>query len=258
MILRYPRSSKGALVSPPRQLLLDPLSLGYIGLSLGGLSLFVVLTADPATSRITFPLQAWATGLIFTSICLLGITLGVVPSRCARAFHFRVHRKGIDATGPVPFQDSKVAFQGHHPACSHFAAHVVQIGDATYCAGCVGLVTGAVISLVGCVAYFFLRVSLGGVEWYLLGIGVGGVVGGVLQYHLFRGCSGAAHFLVNVGFVVGAFLLLVAVNALRSNFALEAYLCALMVFWILTRITLSQREHTRICAACGIPSCGYR
>ncbi len=244
-------------MSPPRQLLLDPLSLGYIGLSLGGLSLLVVLTANPATSKITFPLQALATGLTFTLICLLGITLGVFPSRCARAFHFRA-RKAIDATGPVPFQDSAVAFQGHHPVCSHFAAHVVQIGDATYCAGCVGLVTGAVISLVGCVAYFFLRISIGGAGWYVLGIGVGGVVAGVLQYHLFRGCSGATHFLVNVGFVVGAFLLLVAVNALRSNFALEGYLCALMVFWILTRIALSQREHTRICAACGIHFCGYR
>jgi len=245
-------------MSPPRQLLLDPLSLSYIGLSLGGLCLLVVLTANPATSRVTFPLQALATGLIFTLICLLGIPLGVFPSRCARAFHFRARKKEVDTTDSGTAQGAAVAFRGHHPACNHFAAHVVQIGAVTYCAGCVGLVTGAVISLVGCVAYFFLRVSIGAAGWYVLGIGVGGVVGGVLQYHLFRGCSGVIHCLVNVGFVVGAFLLLVAVNALRSNFALEVYLCALMVFWILTRIALSQREHTRMCAACGIPSCGYR
>lgn len=245
-------------MSPPRKTFPDSLSLGYIGLSLGGLSLLVVLTANPATSRITFPLQALATGLIFTIICLIGITLGVFPSHCARAVHFRGRTTGGDATDPDTSPGTSVAFQGHHPTCSRFATHVVQIGDATHCAGCVGLVTGAVISLVGCIAYFFLGVSVGAAGWPVFGVGVGGVVCGVLQYHLFRGCSGGIHCLVNVVFVVGAFLLLVAVNALRSNFALEAYLCALMVFWILTRITLSQREHARICAACGVSSCGYR
>jgi hypothetical protein len=245
------------LTTPPRTPL-DPLSLGYIGLSLGGLGLLAVLTVNTTTSRITFPLHTPVTGVIFTGICLLGITLGVFPSHCARALHFRTRTEAVAATDSATSRGSTVPFRGHHPACSRFSAHVVHVGDATYCAGCMGLVAGAVISLVGCVSYFFLGVHVGAAAWYLFGLGVVGVVSGVLQYHLFQGRSGAAHFVVNVVFVVAAFLLLVGVNALRDNFALEAYLCALMVFWILTRMTLSQREHAKVCAACGVQSCGYR
>jgi hypothetical protein len=120
-----------------------------------------------------------------------------------------------------------------------------------------GLVTGGVISLIGCFPYFFLGFGVGEAGGYAFGIGVGGVVCGLLQYHLFKGSSGTIHFLLNVVFVVGAFLLLLGVNALKSNFALEVYLLALMVFWIFSRMTLSQREHTKICAACGVQSCGY-
>jgi hypothetical protein len=120
-----------------------------------------------------------------------------------------------------------------------------------------GLVTGAVISLVGCFSYFFLGFGVGEAGGYVFGIGVGGVVAGLLQYHLFKGSSGTTHFLLNVVFVAGAFLLLVGVNALKDNFVLEAYLLALMVFWIFTRMTLSQREHTKVCAKCGVQSCGY-
>jgi hypothetical protein len=44
---------------------------------------------------------------------------------------------------------------------------------------------------------------------------------------------------------------------LKNNFVLEAYLFALMVFWIFARMILSQREHAKICATCDVQSCGY-
>jgi hypothetical protein len=120
-----------------------------------------------------------------------------------------------------------------------------------------GLVAGAVISLVGCFSYFFLGFDVGEAGGYVFGIGFGGVVGGLLQYHLFKGSSGTTHFLLNVVFVMGAFLLLVGVNALKDNFTLETYLFTLMVFWIFTRMTLSQREHAKLCSECGVQSCRY-
>jgi hypothetical protein len=120
-----------------------------------------------------------------------------------------------------------------------------------------GLVTGGVVSIIGCLSCFFLGFGVGEVGGYVFGIGVGGVVGGLLQYHLFKGSSGTTHFLLNVVFVVGAFLLLLGVNALKGNFALEAYLFALMVFWVFARMTLSQRQHKKICATCDVQSCRY-
>lgn len=235
----------------------DTLSVGYIGVSLLGLGLLVVLTFTATLSRITFPLQTQATGLIFTGICLLGIMIGVFPSRCARLLHFRSQDEAVDKTEPASVRRTTVMFRGHHPTCGVFSTHVLHVEGATYCAGCMGLVTGGVISLIGCFSYFFLGFGVGEAGGYAFGIGVGGVVCGLLQYHLFKGSNGTIHFLLNVVFVVGAFLLLLGVNAQKSNFALEAYLLALMVFWIFSRMTLSQREHTKVCAACGVQSCGY-
>lgn len=183
--------------------------------------------------------------------------IGVFPSRCARILHFRSQDEAVDKTEPASSKRTTVTFRGHHPTCGVFSTHVLHIGGATYCAGCMGLVTGAVISLVGCFSYFFLGFGLGEAGGYVFGIGVGGVVGGLLQYNLFKGSSGTTHFLLNVVFVAGAFLLLLGVNALKDNFALEAYLFALMVFWIFARMTLSQREHTKVCATCGVQSCRY-
>ena len=235
----------------------DTLSIGYIGVSLLGLGLLVVMTFNATASRITFPMQTQVTGLIFTGICLLGIVFGIFPSRCSRILHFRSQDEAMDKTEPVNSRRATVTFRGHHPTCGGFSTHVLQVGGATYCAGCMGLVTGAVISLVGCFSYFFLGSGVGEVGGYAFGIGVGGVIAGLLQYHLFKGSSGTAHFLLNVVFVAGAFLLLVGVNALKDNFVLEAYLLALMVFWIFTRMTLSQREHNKVCATCGVQSCSY-
>jgi hypothetical protein len=192
-------------------------------------------------------------GLIFTAICLFGIMLGVFPSRLSRKTHIR-SRKQYDEAGRG---NSRRAYIGHHPVCGNFSSHVLEIGGKPRCAGCTGLVIGAIISLVGSLIYFFLDFRVGDAAILVFGFGVGGVVCGLLQYNIFMK-QNLVHFLVNVVFVFGAFLLLVGVNELTSSPVLEAYLFTLIIYWIITRIMLSQREHEKICAACGLKSCAYR
>jgi membrane-bound ClpP family serine protease len=147
-------------------------------------------------------------------------------------------------------------FVGHHPTCENFSAHILQFGSKIYCAGCTGLVLGAIISLLGILLYSFHDYNFGGNAALIFWVGFISVVCGLLQYHIPNGNSGLVHFFLNVTFVLGAFLLLVGVNNITSNFILEVYLLALTTYWIIARIIFSQIEHRKICATC-LQSCSY-
>ncbi|MFB0523336.1 MAG: restriction endonuclease [Candidatus Bathyarchaeia archaeon] len=234
----------------------DIISFYFIGVSLLGLCLLAVLTFSIPISATSFPLQKQLTGSIFTAICLLGITAGVYPSRCSRMLHFR--RDQSDAsykTNQAGTRKTTIRFEGHHPTCGNFSAHVLQLGSKTYCAGCTGLVAGAIISVLGSFMYFFAGLQVGGAGILVFSLGFLGVACGLLQYNLLNANRGAVHLSLNVTFVVGAFLLLVGVNEMTSNFILELYLLSLTVYWIITRVMLSNREHEKICATCGLKSC---
>lgn len=228
------------------------LSLAYLSVSLSGLFLLALLTLNPPTWIVNTPFHKQVIGSIFVVICLLGIILGVSPSRLSRNTHIRRQKKYEEARQA----NSKTTFIGHHPVCGNFSSHVLKIWGKTRCAGCTGLITGAIISLVGSLIYFFLDFHVGEAATLVFWLGFGCVVCGLLQYHVFMKQS-LFHFLVNVVFVIGAFLLLVGVNEGTGSPVLEAYLFTLIIFWIITRITLSQREHEKVCAACGLKSCAY-
>jgi len=136
---------------------------------------------------------------------------------------------------------------------------VVHIGGAVYCAGCTGLVLGAAIALVGSTLYFFLGVPLT-YALVVFWLGFAGVALGLLQhplYGVFRTRHGVVRVFVNVGFVAGAFLLLASVADLTNNLLVEAYLLLAIVYWILTRIAMSRRAHSRICSLCGDTDCRF-
>jgi len=221
-----------------------------------GLCLLAVLTSNIPIYAVKFPLQRQLTGSIFAAICLLGITAGVSPSRCSRMLHFkRSQNKNSYKTKKTSTGEATIRFEGHHPTCGNFSAHVLKLGSKTYCAGCTGLVMGAIISLLGSFLYFFAGFHVGETGMPVFWLGFVGVACGLLQYNLFNVNRGAVHLFLNVIFVLGAFLLLIGLNQINGNFVLNFYLLILIVYWIITRIMLSQREHKNICATCGLKSC---
>lgn len=183
------------------------------------------------------PLQNVYAGSIFATVCVAGVVAVVHPPRCAKAGHI-TREEGI-VTG----------YQGHHPTCGRFTSHVLQFRNRTLCAGCSGLVVGALVSLVGSL-YFFIDTRLGSTSVIVYSLGVAFVVLGILQYSLLRTKHGVIHFLTNVLFVVGTVLLLIGFNEINGS-VLIFYLFAIIVFWIIARIVLSQVEHERVCRRCG-------
>jgi hypothetical protein len=51
-------------------------------------------------------------------------------------------------------------------------------------------------------------------------------------------------------FVLGAFMVLVGIDAVVESLFADLLLLAFIVFWIFTRILLSQWDHWRICGNC--------
>ncbi|UCD73057.1 MAG: hypothetical protein JSW01_06375 [Candidatus Bathyarchaeota archaeon] len=238
---------------------LNTLTHFFLGISLLGLVLVAALTFSTQSSEVISPRQRFVVGLVFGLICFLGIIAGVFPSRCSRIFHFQEERGGrlVSREKLDSMRTEYIAFEGHHPDCEDFSAHVFQMGGKKYCAGCTGLVAGAVISLFGTLVFFSTEIVLGNMGVLVFWLGFAGAIVGLLQHSLSRNQGSGVHLLLNTTFVLGAFLLLVGIDEITGDLFLEGYFLVLTLYWILTRMFLSRQEHRRICRACGLESCPH-
>ena len=186
------------------------------------------------------------------TICIIGILAGFLPSKCSEVMHILSRNKKSYKTEQTNSRATNFKFEGHHPTCGKFIPHILKFGNKTYCAGCSGLITGAIFSLIGSITYFFTGFGVGELKILIFWLGFVGVASSLLQYRIFAVKRGSIHFAVNVIFVMGAFLLLVGVNEINSNFILNLYLLILIGYWISTRIQLSRLEHKEICTTCDL------
>jgi hypothetical protein len=145
-----------------------------------------------------------------------------------------------------------VILEGHHPNCGNFFEHVIRFHDRKFCAGCAGLIAGAIISLFGNFLYFFYGLQLGESRTLIFWLGFIGVVCGIFQYSVSKFNRSITHLFLNVIFVIGAFFLLVSVYEINGNIAVVFYSLGFIVYLIITRVFLSQIEHKKICAYCGL------
>ncbi len=230
----------------------------YVSTSLVGLSLLTMLTIYSQVPTLDFPFRKQMVTSVFVLICLLGIIAGTSPSKCLNVLDIRWRRK----SKPSSYSSSEpssvrqiVGHAGHHPVCGNFSSHTISFGENIYCAGCTGLIAGAIISVIGSLIYVLFELNLGGVSQLLFWTGFIWVILGLIQ-HSIRDVGGVVvHLLLNILFVVGAFFLLVAVDVITASFVLELYLFGLIFYWIFARTKLSQLEHGKICARCGIKNC---
>ena len=227
----------------------------YLVASLLGLGLFAVLALNQTVPKTDFIWQKPITGTIFSAICILGILAGLSPSRCSRTTHYKTTERSSSYAEKRSNEDeTSMTFEGHHPTCSNFNSHVLSVGDRKFCAGCTGLVIGAIASLAGSFIYFFVGLQIGEFGAFAFWLGFMGVLFGLLQYKI-PSSNSLVHFILNVTFVLGAFLLLVGANNFNESLPLDLYFIVLSVYWVLTRIELSRLEHRKKCLNCNRKSC---
>jgi hypothetical protein len=231
-------------------------SFYYIGMSLAGLSLLTMLSIYSQIPTTDFPFRRQLVISVFILTCLLGIIAGASPSTCFNMLYIKKSRKpnSYNSNGSSRIQ-RKVDYVGHHPVCSSFSSHTMSFGKSVYCVGCTGLIIGATISIIGSLIYVLVDPNFGRASQLIFWTGFVWVWLGLIQHNISVLGGVLVHLLLNIVFVVGAFFLLVAIDVINGNFVLELYLFGLIFFWIFARTKLSQLEHGRICASCGLKDC---
>lgn len=233
-----------------------------MSVSLFGLFLVGILTLNPPVTGESLPWRKPVMGSIFGSICILGSLAALFPRKCSGTLHFKkeapVNMYDFSQESDLTPYRGGFAVRGHHPDCGKFSAHVFRIGNRTLCTSCTGLLLGALVSLTATILYFFSGWQFGQEILPIVNVGILGVSFGLLQFPLFKDRRSHLRFLLNSFFVLGAFLILVGIDTLVQSVALDLFLIFLIVFWILTRISLTQWDHKRICYACGVTTCEFR
>jgi hypothetical protein len=186
-------------------------------------------------------------GLLFALICVFGIAAVLFPKKCSETFHsHQTEKPAISGTENPSFHEVSINFEGHHPDCGRFSAHVAHIDGHVFCAACTGLLLGALIALAGTVLYFFVGWDIGEISLLAVLIGQIGVLLGFVQFKF----KGYARMTVNTFFVFASFLTSVGIDKLAQNIFINLYMIALITFWLLTRILISQWDHRKICHTC--------
>ena len=67
-----------------------------------------------------------------------------------------------------------------------------------------------------------------------------------------------ARVFMNVIFVLGALMILMGIDVEVQSLFFDFFVICLIVFWLFTRISLSQLDHKIICSSCGIENCDVR
>jgi hypothetical protein len=218
-----------------------------VGVSFFGLSLTILLAFNPPIIQESFPWRKPLIGSIFGAICVLGIVAVFVPKQCSAIFDLT--KEEDSSPSNLTSHGNYPTLPGHHPNCKAFSAHLIRIKNKTLCAACTGLLLGALIALAGAALYFFGNWHLGQSSSLAVLLGALGVGFGLLQLK-FRSFL---RLLLNSFFVLGTFLVLIGIDALTQSLFMDFFLIILTVFWLFTRILLSQWDHWRICYTCANP-----
>jgi hypothetical protein len=222
-----------------------------ISFSVLGLVILPFLLFQPVKFEVDFQNGSFLVGLVYSSVCLLGMTAVFYPKKCQGTFAFR-ENDVLERSSGQPTGRSEPRFEGHHPTCSKFEGNRIRIRGVVLCAACAGLLLGAIFVLIGTVFYFFFETVFPIADMKILLVGNAAMVLGLAQF-VFRG---SLKLLVNALFVVGSFVTLVAADLIGGSLFIDLYVLGLIVFLLLTRIMISEWNNKRICLNCA--RCRFR
>lgn len=224
-------------------------------LSFLGLFLLAVLTAFPPAVTVDLSWRKPVIGSIFNSICILGILAVFPPNRCLRILDIGKKKRAVGSDlSKLTSHGTSNALQGHHPTCGNYDDHIFRIKGKIFCAACAGLLFGGMLALAGASVYFFGDWRVAEHSSLMVMLGIAGVSFGLFQFK-FRSL---VRLSVNIIFVLGSLLILIGIDELVHSLFFDLFVVSLIVFWLFTRISLSQWDHERICSDCEIENCRIR
>jgi len=220
-----------------------------------GLLLIAALAAFPPIVSRNLSWRKPVIGSIFNAICVLGILAVFSPNKCLGILDIGKKNRTVGSdSSKLVSHGTSTALQGHHPTCGKYDAHIFRIKGRIFCAACAGLLLGGLLALAGASIYFFGDWRVAEHSSLMVLLGIAGVSLGLFQFK-FRSF---VRLFVNTVFVLGALFVLIGIDELVHSLFFDMFVVILIVFWLFTRISLSQWDHERICSDCEIENCGIR
>jgi hypothetical protein len=219
-----------------------------VSVSLFGAFTTLLLALYPPALKEDFSWRKPLTGSIYALICMSGIMAVFFPKKCSETFHpQKTARTTYLNVENSDAHEVFITFKGHHPDCGKFSAHTIHSGCSFHCAACTGLLTGAIIALALTTPYFFLGLNIGQLSLPAVLAGELGLIFGFAQFRF----KGYLRLVINAFFVLGTSLILIGVDTRAESVYVDLYSTGLIIFWLLTRILISQWDHWKIWLECG-------
>ena len=188
-------------------------------------------------------------GVTFIVSSFFGISLAKYPGWLRRLTGYGNHNHTKKQT-----QNITQKHIGHHPKCDKFRSHIIKIKNKTYCAGCLGLEIGSIISIILMLIYIFVISSLSSNLFHLV-VFFGIIIIAITYVEIMISIRLAiVHTVSNVFFVVSFLFIVIGVTEITRNGIYGIISVLLSFLWLDTRIQLSKRQHIQICKNC-IKSC---
>ena len=184
-------------------------------------------------------------GGVFITICLFGISLAIYPGWFKR---FTKQEK----QNPNRKQTQKAARKrkGHHPDCDQFQNHTIRINNKMFCAGCLGLSIGAILSIFLMILYIVIEGELSFTTFYFV-MFLGLIIIGLVYIEIMLPIRHTIiHVISNVFLVISFLLIVVCIFEITGNKIYGTVSILLSFLWLDTRIQLSYWQHSLICNNC--------
>lgn len=212
-----------------------------------GLLVVILLVFSPSSSH-SILWQKQIISLIFASLCFFGAIAVFLPNKCSKIAFGDIQNKDEIINLSSERFSSIIGIKlihGHHPSLKSFSQHEYRIRNKSICAGCFGLFIGAILSIVGIIAYNLLNIDFSIFAQSLVGLGVVAVALSVFS-PIFYSSSSVIRILLNTSFILGMLFILVGIDSLISRLEINLFLVGLFVFWMMTRIFVSKHNHEKI------------
>ena len=226
-------------MNQPRHILVY-LGFSFIAVVLVGLLVVTAPAVPPVLTRIE---KMCVTG-VFILCCAAGISFSIRPNWVRRYFSQKKNSE------EEKIEKKNRLFQGHHPDCLTFQGHTIHWRNATWCAGCLGLLIGSCASIVVMTLYIITDFTLQKMILYLLM-----VLGLFFVFFVFieiiqRSKHPWFHVFSNSLLLPGFLLITISIMGLTGTLVYGLFTILLCFLWLDTRVQLSQWRHRTLCRKC--------
>lgn len=219
--------------------------LYYLVLSFISIVFLVILivTAPSQTDIIVLP-EKFFVAIVFVTSCIFGITLALFPGWLRKSFKLR------DQHVHALSKKTERHYKGHHPDCDAFKSHTVTIKNRVWCAGCLGLIIGSLISIIAIVCILFFidswQISLL-YGFFILGCIILAVVYSEIVVPV---RYAIVHVFSNSMLIVSFLFFTLSIFYITGKIVYGVIAILFSFLWLDTRIQLSSYSHKRICQLC--------